>query len=161
MEAEQAADLIVPEPEITEIKAEMPKPVIKGGFASPESVAHIAVQKHVMDSPLYRQEQEWAQSGILLSRQTMSNWLIKACEDWLEPIYQEMKRQLCKSSSSPHHQRFGEVLCITLDHLNEKSFYAFKLSFDAPTANRYPIICNPYERGGRLSLHWYLRGALT
>ncbi|ADU26192.1 IS66 family transposase [Ethanoligenens harbinense] len=77
------------------VKAEMPKPVIKGGFASPESVAHIAVQKFVMGSPLYRQEQEWAQSGILLSRQTMSNWLIRACEDWLEPIYQEMKRQLC------------------------------------------------------------------
>jgi transposase len=26
----------------------------------------------------------------------MSNWLIKACEDWLEPIYEEMKRRLCK-----------------------------------------------------------------
>jgi hypothetical protein len=73
----------------------MPEPVIKGGFASPESVAHIAAQKFVMGSPLYRQAQEWAQSGILLSRQTMSNWLIKACEDWLEPIYQEMKRRLC------------------------------------------------------------------
>jgi transposase len=77
------------------VKADMPEPVIKGGFASPESIAHIAAQKFVMGSPLYRQEQEWAQSGILLSRQTMSNWLIKAYEDWLEPIYQEMKRRLC------------------------------------------------------------------
>lgn len=78
------------------VKADMPEPVIKSGFASPESVAHIAVQKFVMGSPLYRQEQEWAQNGILLCRQTMSNWLIKACEDWLEPIYGEMKRQLCR-----------------------------------------------------------------
>jgi transposase len=78
------------------VKADMPKPVIKGGFASPESVAHIAAQKFVMGSPLYRQEQEWTQNGILLSRQTMSNWLIKACEDWLEPIYKEMKRRLCE-----------------------------------------------------------------
>ena len=77
------------------VKADMPEPVIKGGFASPESVAHIAVQKFVMGSPLYRQEQEWAQNGILLSRQTMSNWLVKASEDWLEPIYKEMKRRLC------------------------------------------------------------------
>ena len=37
------------------VKAEMPEPVIKGGFASPESVAHIAAQKFVMGSPLYRQ----------------------------------------------------------------------------------------------------------
>ncbi|MDX9871213.1 MAG: IS66 family transposase [Clostridia bacterium] len=78
------------------VKADMPGPVIKGGFASPEAVAHIAAQKFVMGSPLYRQEQEWALSGILLSRQTMSNWLIKACADWLEPIYQEMKRRLCR-----------------------------------------------------------------
>lgn len=77
-------------------KAEMPKPVIKGGFASPETISHIAVQKYMMASPLYRQEQEWKQNGILLSRQTMANWLIKACGDWLFPIYEEMKRELIK-----------------------------------------------------------------
>ncbi len=78
------------------VKADMPEPVIKGGFASPETIAHIASQKFMMASPLYRQEQEWKQNGILLSRQTMSNWLIKACEEWLEPIYEEMKRRLCE-----------------------------------------------------------------
>lgn len=77
------------------VKAIMPEPVIKGGFASPETIAHIATQKFMMASPLYRQEQEWKQNGILLSRQTMSNWLIKAAESWLEPIYQAMKQRLC------------------------------------------------------------------
>ncbi|MCD6321734.1 MAG: IS66 family transposase [Clostridiales bacterium] len=75
-------------------KADMPEPVIKGGFASPETIAHIAAQKYIMASPLYRQEQEWKQNGILLSRQTMSNWLIKASDTWLEPIYEVMKRKL-------------------------------------------------------------------
>jgi len=78
------------------VKADMPEPVIKGGFASPDTIAHIAVQKFMMASPLYRQEQEWKQNGILLSRQTMSNWLIKASEKWLEPIYEEMKHRLCE-----------------------------------------------------------------
>lgn len=78
------------------LKAVMPEPVIKGGFASPEAVAHIAVQKFMMASPLYRQEQEWEQKGIFLSRQTMSNWLIKACESWLEPIYERLKHRLCE-----------------------------------------------------------------
>ena len=77
-------------------KADMPESVIKGSFASPETIAHIAVQKFVMASPLYRQEQEWKQNGILLSRQTMSNWLIKSCDNWLKPIYDEMKLRLCK-----------------------------------------------------------------
>jgi len=69
--------------------------VIKGGFASPEAIAHIAAQKFVMAVPLYRQEQEWNRYGIALSRQTMSNWLIKATFDWLEPIYETLKEILC------------------------------------------------------------------
>ncbi len=76
------------------IKAEIPEPVIKGGFASPEAIAHIATQKFVMASPLYRQEQELNHNGILLSRQTMSNWLLKASERWLTPIYEELKVKL-------------------------------------------------------------------
>lgn len=35
-----------------------------------------------------------------------------------------------------HYQRFGEALRITLDHLNEKNFYAFNPSFDTPSAKR-------------------------
>jgi transposase len=78
------------------VKADMPEPVIKGGFASADTIAHIAVQKYMMASPLYRQEDEWKQCGILLSRQTMSNWLIKASEDWLSAVYEEMKKSLLK-----------------------------------------------------------------
>jgi len=77
------------------VKAAVSNPVVKGGFASPEAVAHIAAQKFVMGVPLYRQEQEWNRQGINLSRQTMSNWLIKATFDWLEPIYEALKEILC------------------------------------------------------------------
>ena len=70
------------------VKAPVDVPVIKGSFASPEAIAHIMTQKFEMGSPLYRQEQEWNRNGIMLSRQTMSNWLLKASEDWLEPIYE-------------------------------------------------------------------------
>lgn len=77
------------------VKAPVDEPVIKGSFASPEAVAHIMVQKFVMGIPLYRQEQEWNRQGIKLSRQTMSNWLLKATEDWLEPIYDAFHEILC------------------------------------------------------------------
>jgi transposase len=77
------------------IKAAFSNPVIKGGFASPEAIAHIAAQKFVMGVPLYRQEQEWNRRGVDLSRQTMSNRLIKATFDWLEPIYDTLKEILC------------------------------------------------------------------
>jgi transposase len=76
-------------------KAALDNPVIKNGFASPEAIAHIMTQKFIMGVPLYRQEQEWKRHGIMLSRQTMSNWLIKATEDWLEPIYDMLHETLC------------------------------------------------------------------
>ena len=75
-------------------KAKWPNPVIKGSFASPESIAYAAHQKFVMGVPLYRQEQEWQRRDVLLSRQTMANWLIRAAKDWLVPIYDELKRQM-------------------------------------------------------------------
>lgn len=75
-------------------KTERLPSVIPGSFASPEAIAHIMVQKFVMASPLYRQEQELHRSGIQLSRQTMSNWILRACDDWLAPIYDEMHRRL-------------------------------------------------------------------
>ena len=78
------------------IKSQIPEPVIKGSFASPEAIAHIMTQKFVMSSPLYRQEQELNRNGIMLSRQTMSNWLIRATEDWLLPIYEQLHTELLK-----------------------------------------------------------------
>ena len=76
------------------VKAAMPEPVIKGSFASAEAVAHIMVQKYVMGVPLYRQEQEWNRIGIMLSRQTMSNWLLRCAEDWLMPLYERLRVKL-------------------------------------------------------------------
>jgi len=84
------------------LKAPTDEPVIKGSFASPEAIAHIMNQKFVMGAPLYRQEQDWNRQGIMLSRQTMSNWLIKATEDWLEPIYDALREVLFANYTELH-----------------------------------------------------------
>ncbi len=76
------------------IKAPIPNPVIRGSFASPEAIAHIAYEKFVMGSPLYRQEQNWQRMDIHLNRQTMSNWLVRAAHDWLVPVYDRLKMLL-------------------------------------------------------------------
>ena len=78
------------------IKAPMPEPVIKGSAASPSSIAHIMTQKYVNAVPLYRQEQEFLINGILLSRQTMANWLVRSSEDWLSPLYEQMRLALLR-----------------------------------------------------------------
>lgn len=72
--------------------------VFPGSFASPEAIAYIMTQKYVMYSPLYRLEQEMERAGIKLTRQTMSNWLLHASDDWLKPVYEQLHRKLLKRS---------------------------------------------------------------
>ena len=78
------------------VKAPREKNIIPGSFATPEAIAHIMTQKFVMGSPLYRQEQEMNRKGIHLSRQTMSNWILKATEDYLTPVYEQLHKELLK-----------------------------------------------------------------
>ena len=75
-------------------KAERLPALTPGSYVSAEAVAHIMVQKFVMYAPLYRQEQEWNRAGVQLSRQTMSNWVLRVAEDWLKPVYEELHRRL-------------------------------------------------------------------
>ena len=76
------------------VKAPREKNIIPGSFATPEAISHIMTQKFVMGAPLYRQEQELKRQGIPLSRQTMSNWILKASQDYLEPVYEQLHREL-------------------------------------------------------------------
>ena len=76
------------------VKTPREKNIIPGSFATPEAIAHIMTQKFVMGSPLYRQEQEINRQGIHLSRQTMSNWILRAAEDYLTPVYEQLHKEL-------------------------------------------------------------------
>ena len=78
------------------VKAAKEPALLPGSFASAEAVAYLAAQKFVMHSPLYRLEQEFNRQGLKLSRQTMANWLLKASEKWLRPVYDVLHEQLCR-----------------------------------------------------------------
>ena len=78
------------------VKAAKEPALLPGSFASAEAVAYLAAQKFVMHSPLYRLEQEFNRQGLKLSRQTMANWLLKASEKRLRPVYDVLHEQLCR-----------------------------------------------------------------
>ena len=124
------------------IKVAVANPVIKGGFASPEAVAHIAAQKFVMAVPLYRQEQEWNRWGISISRQTMSNWLIKATFDWLEPIYGALGEILCLRSVIHADETTLQVLNEADKSAGSKSYmWLYRTSGDTGS----PIVLYEYQ----------------
>jgi transposase len=124
------------------VKAPTANPVIKGGFASPEAVAHIATQKFVMAVPLYRQEQEWNRQGINLSRQTMCNWLIIATFLWLEPIYDALKEILCLRKVLHADETTLQVLQETGKPAQSKSYmWLYRTSGDTSS----PIVLYEYH----------------
>ena len=124
------------------LKAPVPEPVIKGSFASAEAVAHIMTQKFVMGSPLYRLEQEFQRDGILLSRQTMSNWLIRCALDWLSPIYEQLKVELQK-----HEVLFADETTLQVLHESGKTaqsksyMWLYRTGGDAA----HPIVLYEYQ----------------
>jgi transposase len=78
-------------------KGNAPKMMIPGSFCSPELLAHIIYSKYSNAVPLYRQEMEFKQKGVILSRTTMANWIIRMSAEKAEKIYALMKEDLLKS----------------------------------------------------------------
>ena len=116
--------------------------VLPGSFASPEAIAHLMVQKFVVYSPLYRQEQEWERQGLKLSRQVMSHWLLRAAEDWLAPIYQELHRELLKRDVLHGDETTLQVLKEPGKSAQSKSYmWLYRTGGDA----EYPIVLYDYK----------------
>lgn len=92
------------------ITAPMPNPVIKGSLASPSFISYVMTRKYVEALPLYRQEQQFERSGIILSRQTLSNWMIRSSNDWLSPIYNRMHSILVQKEVLHADETVLEVL---------------------------------------------------
>ena len=75
-------------------KANTPTSLMNHSLASPSSVANVMYQKYVNCVPLYRQEKDWEQLGIALSRATMANWVIRCSEDYLIPVTEHLRKEL-------------------------------------------------------------------
>ena len=58
-------------------------------------------KKYVNSIPLYRQEKDWEQIGIGLSRATMANWIIRSSEDYLLPVVNHLQKELLKGAYTP------------------------------------------------------------
>ena len=69
---------------------------IKKSNASPRLVASILNDKYAKSLPLYRIEESFKNIGANISRQTMSNWVMKTSDIYLKPLYELMKEDLIK-----------------------------------------------------------------
>ena len=73
--------------------APMPPTPIPKGIATASLLSQLITAKYQYGLPLYRQESMFNDYGISLSRQTMSDWLMR-CSELLMPLYDVFKSQL-------------------------------------------------------------------
>ena len=91
----------------TPIKQAPPVPsILPKSYATPSLLAQLIIAKYQHGLPLYRQEVIFKQLGIHLSRQTMSDWLIKIA-NVLHPVLYEywhtilLQQEVIKADETP------------------------------------------------------------
>ncbi|MCT4592944.1 MAG: IS66 family transposase [Anaeromicrobium sp.] len=77
----------------TIVSAKAPKSFIPKSMATNELLSHILYLKYSHAMPLNRQESYFKMLGANLSRQTLSNWVLK-CAEAFDDIYRHMKIEL-------------------------------------------------------------------
>lgn len=125
------------------LKTEKVPSLIPGSYASAEAVAYIMVQKFVMYAPLYRQEQEWNRAGVMISRQTMSNWILRVAEEWLRPIYERLHGRLLRQEVLHADETTLQVLKLEGRTARNKCYmWLYRTSGDAER----PIVLYDYRQ---------------
>ena len=64
-----------------------------GSFASLSLVASVMYKRYGLALPLYRLEQEYSARNVLLTRQTMCNWILKFGLETIGPVYDWIEKE--------------------------------------------------------------------
>ena len=76
------------------LRGNRPKDLLRNSIVTPSLLASILNVKYVNSSALHRVEQEFERNGVSISRQTMSNWIIKCADRYFAPFVERMKEEL-------------------------------------------------------------------
>ncbi len=79
-------------------RGKAPLAVIQRSIAGSTVLAKLIYDKFIQYLPLYRQVKEWERYGLHTNDKNLSNWVIRATDDWLLPIYNAMKQELIERS---------------------------------------------------------------
>ena len=78
------------------LRGDRPKDIFRNSIVTPSLLASILNVKYVNSAPLNRIEQEFMRSGVNISRQTMSNWIIGSSDRYFAPLVERMRQELLK-----------------------------------------------------------------
>ena len=131
--------------EATILKAPSKKALFPKSFVSPSVLAYIMNQKYVMALPLYRQEQEFKRLGVEITRQNLSNWVIKGAS-LLKPLEKALKEELISNQLLMADETTLEVLREPGREAHTKSYMWL---YTTSKSAKHPVVLYDYQMGRR------------
>lgn len=123
--------------------ASSPKALIPKSMVSPSVMAYTINQKFTNSMPLYRQEQEWKRLGVELTRQNLSNWMLKAA-NLLKPLEKALKSELI---SNPLLHADETTLDVLHEPGREGSGKSYMWLYRTSLDTNKPVILYDYQIG--------------
>ena len=126
------------------VKSQAPKALVGKGPASASTVAWTMYQKYANGLPLYRQEKDWKQYGVQISRTTLANWIIYCSRNYFQPMYDYFHRELLKRSFAMADETRVQVLKEEERRAPPQSvMWLFRSGEDVSRSLSYMVILQP------------------
>ena len=112
------------------------------GMISADTLAWLIYQKFCNSLPFYRQEKDWKQYGVSVTRATMANWVIRNSDAFLKPMYDFFCKKLLERQFLMADETPLQVLHESERRAQTKSFmWLYRTGEDGG----YPIIVYKYS----------------
>lgn len=121
--------------------APMPPTPIPKGIATSSLLSQLITGKYQYGLPLYRQAQMFNDYGIDLSRQTMSEWLMR-CSELLAPLYAKLKENLLEQAVIHADET---PLKVIKEDKSTSYMWVYCSGEDKPNANTRNIVLFDYQ----------------
>lgn len=92
------------------LRGDRPADLLRNSVVTPSLMAAILNGKYTNAIPLYRIEQEFRANGINISRQNMSNWVVRVSEKYLNAVWRRMKEELLKQDVTQADETTCQVI---------------------------------------------------
>lgn len=126
------------------MRGSRPKDLLRNSIVTPSLIASILNVKYVNSSALHRIEQEFERNGVNISRQTMSNWIIKCADRYFTPFVERMKQELLTLHVTQSDETPTQVISDS-DRPNSKCYMWVHRSGEF--YRERPIVIYEYQKG--------------
>ena len=126
------------------MRGNRPKDLLRNSIVTPSLLASILNVKYVNSSALHRIEQEFGRNGVNISRQTMSNWIIKCADRYFTPFVERMKQELLTLHVTQSDETPTQVISDS-DRPNSKCYMWVHRSGEF--YRERPIVIYEYQKG--------------